>query len=141
MSINLAQFPKKIFDDVYLTKIIARKADANGKPQRRKQLYLIIPKMMAEERSISPGSYIFKIKRLSDAYCEDELMLSIVADDSNPEYPFVAQLPEGNGFGDCQSVYVKAKPFDLEKWFRSKKSKGFDTLAGYEDEPNKEVAL
>jgi hypothetical protein len=134
MTLNLTQFPKRIFEDVYLTKIVVRKDPDNGGRSRPKHAYILIPKMMAEEQSIKDGSYLFKIKRLSDAYCEDELMLAVVTDISNPAYPFVAQLPEGNGFDDGQAVYVKAKPFDLEKWFKSRRSKGFDKLTGYEEE-------
>ncbi|MBQ7620795.1 MAG: hypothetical protein IJV02_00070 [Candidatus Methanomethylophilaceae archaeon] len=133
MTINLTQFPKKIFEDVYLTKAMNRKTtDTNGRT--RKHCYILIPKLMAEEQGIRETSYIFKIKRLSDAYCENELMLSVVMDSSNPSYPYVAQLPEGNGFDDGQAVYVKAKLFDLEKWFKSRRSKGFDALTGYEEE-------
>ena len=131
MTLNLTQFPKKILEDVYLTKTITRK---NPDERGRKQVFVLIPRLMAEEQGINESPCLFRIKRLSDAYCEDELMLPIVADDSNPSYPFIAQLPKGNGFKDGQAVYARAKPFDMGEWFESSEAKGFDTLSGYEEE-------
>lgn len=138
-TLNLCQFPTRILKDVYLTKTIMRRTTADNGRTRPKRAYLLISKLMAEEQGIAETSYMCKIKRLSDAYCEEELLLSFSADHSNPDYPFVAELPEGNGFDDGQAVYVQAKAFDLEKWFKSRKSKGFDSLLGYEDDDGKEA--
>ena len=130
MTINLTQFPPRIFEDVYLTKIIERSVG----PGRRRSRILLLPKAMVEEQGLQTGkSYICKIKRLSDAYCEDELLLTFQAE-AQDAYPMIATFPDGTGFKDGEAVYVRAKPFDLEKWFRCKTSKGFDTLASYEEE-------
>lgn len=134
MTINLSQFPKKIFEDVYLTKTIVRKMEATGQGRTRpKRTLLLIPKLAAEEQKIAPGSYICKIKRLSDAYTEEELLLNFECDGSNPEYPYAAQFPDETGFKDAESVYFKAEAFDLGKWFKSKRSKGFDAMTSYEE--------
>jgi len=134
VTINLTQFPSRIFEDVYLTKTIDRRGEGSGGRVGPKKAHLLLPKAMVEEQGLQTGkSYICKIKRLSDAYCEDELLLTFQADDSREEYPMIARFPDGTGFKDGEAVYVKAKPFDLEKWFRCKTSKGFDTLASYEE--------
>jgi len=122
----LSSFPKKIFEDVYLTKVVVRRRPNDAGSKSVEYHVLLIPSLMVKEQAMIEGAYICKIKRLSDGYCEEEVMLAIQEEGSNTSYPMVAELPGNTGFGDAESVYIRVKRIDMEKWFKSKKSKGFE---------------
>lgn len=123
---NLMQFPKKLFDDIWLARVFVTR--------RPKQTKVYLTKECVEGMPAEPGSYICKIKRLTDAYAEQDLLLTFDKDDRMEGFAMSAAPPEGTGLEDGNAVYIQLKPYDLLKWFRSKRSKGLEELVTYEDE-------
>ena len=116
MTLCLADFPTKAGKDIFRAKI--RKLN--------NRLNLFIHRDHVSECDLKEDmTYLARIRRISDAYTEDNVVLTLKAENDR-DYPMRAVLPMDSGFTSGSKVYIRLTLLDIEKWFDRKNSKGFD---------------
>lgn len=116
MGLCLADFPTKVGNGIYRSKI--------RKVNNRMNLY--IHHDHVEECGLQEDmTYLARIRRITDAYTEDNVVLTLKAENDR-DHPMRATLPADSGFTAGSKVYIRLTPMDLSKWFDRKNSKGFD---------------
>lgn len=119
MALRLTDFPVKAGEGIYRAKI--RKSAGNT-------LSLFIHHDHVKDCDLKEGlTYIARIRRITDAYTEDNVVLTLKAEPNDNDHPMRATLPTETGFAAGSKVYVRMEELDLVTWFNRKRSKGFDT--------------
>ena len=116
MALSLADFPTKAGKGIYRSKV--------RKYNNRLNLYIC--RDHVDECGLQEDmTYIARIRRICDAYTEDNVVLTLKAENDR-DHPMRAVLPADSGFSAGSKVYIRLTPLDIEKWFDRKNSKGFD---------------
>ena len=116
MGLCLADFPTKAGEGIYRSKI--RKVN--------NRLNLFIHRDHVSECNLKEDmTYLARIRRITDAYTEDNVVLTLKAENDR-DHPMRAVLPADSGFSAGSKVYIRLTLMDLSKWFERKNSKGFD---------------
>lgn len=116
MALCLADFPTKAGKGIYRAKV--------RKYNNRLNLY-ICHEHVDDCDLKEDMTYLARIRRISDAYTEDNVVLTLKAENDR-DHPMRAVLPADSGFSAGSKVYIRLTPLDIEKWFDRKNSKGFD---------------
>lgn len=118
MTLRLTDFPVKAGEGIYRAKV--RKDGGNG-------VTLFIHHDHVTDCGLEAGkTYLARIRRITDAYTEDNVVLTLREVREDGDHPMRATLPTGTGFASGSKVYVRLTEMDLSKWFDRKNSKGFD---------------
>lgn len=117
MTLRLTDFPVKAGEGIYRAKV--RKTGGS--------LELFFHHDHVKDCDLKAGpTYVARIRRITDAYTEDNVVLTLREVREDGDHPMRATLPAETGFNAGSKVYVKLMEMDLTAWFNRKNSKGFD---------------
>lgn len=120
MTLRLTDFPVKAGEGIYRAKVRKSVGSRSG-------VDLYIHHDHVTDCELKEGvTYLARIRRITDAYTEDNVILTLRAEPNDRDHPMRAALPMDTGFASGSKVYVRLTPMDLTSWFNRKNSKGFD---------------